>query len=90
MSYQEIGEKIKVLAIFKNGTVFPHIFEWSGRRYKIDKVNLAYQEREGGSINYYFAIESLSASSRQESSLVAKIKYNDKSMIWTLEEIWVK
>lgn len=82
MSYQEIGEKIKVLAVFKNGTVFPHIFEWSGRRYKVDKVNLAYQEREGGSINYFFAIES--------KGLVAKIKYNDKSMIWALEEIWVK
>lgn len=80
MSYQEIGEKIKVLAIFKNGTIFPHIFEWNNRRHKIDKVNLSYQEREGSSINYYFAIESR--------GLVAKLKYNNKSMIWSLEEVW--
>lgn len=81
MSYQEITEKIKVMAIFKNGTIFPYIFEWSSRRHKIDKVNLSYQERDGLSINYYFSIES--------SGLIAKIKFNDKSMIWTIEEIWV-
>lgn len=81
MAYQEVGEKIKMLAVFKNGTVFPHIFEWHNRKHQITKVNLSYQEREGASINYYFAIES--------NGLVAKIKFNDKLLIWTLEEIWV-
>lgn len=80
MSYQEIKEKIKVLAIFKNGTIFPHIFEWNNRRHKVDKVNLSYQEREGASINYYFAIES--------KGLIAKLKYNDKGMDWSIEEVW--
>lgn len=80
MSYQEIGEKIKVLAIFKNGTIFPHVFEWNNRRHKIDKVNLSYQERDGESINYYFAIEA--------KGLVAKLKYNDKDMDWSIEEVW--
>jgi hypothetical protein len=82
MSYQEIGEKIKVLAVFKNGTVFPHVFEWRGRRRQIDKVNLSYQEREGSSINYWFAVDS--------DGLVAKIRYNNVSMIWTMEEIWTE
>jgi hypothetical protein len=82
MGYQEIGEKIKVLAVFKNGTIFPHIFEWNNRRHKVDKVNLSYQEREGQSINYYFAVES--------GGLVAKLKYNDKGMDWSIEEVWVK
>ena len=81
MAYQEVREKIKVLAVFKDGTVFPHIFEWGGKRREVDKVNMSYQEREGASINYYFAIES--------KGLVAKVKYNDKAMIWTMEEIWV-
>lgn len=80
MAYQEVGEKIKVMAIFKNGTVFPYIFEWGSRRHKINKVNLSYQEREGSSINYFFAIEA--------GGLVAKLKYNDKTMIWSLEEFW--
>jgi len=79
--YQKIDEKIKVLAVFKNGTVFPHIFEWGNKKRIIDRVNLSYQEREGESINYYFSVE--------VGGLVAKIKYNDKSMIWEISEIWV-
>lgn len=82
MSYQEIGEKVKVVAVFKNGTVFPYAFDFKGRKRKIDKVNLSYQEREGSSINYYFAIES--------GGLVGKLKYNNQSLIWILEEIWTE
>lgn len=80
--YQLVEEKIKVLAVFKNGTVFPYIFQWGNRKYIVNKVNLSYQEREGVSANYYFAVES--------KELVAKIKYNDKSLIWLLEEVWVE
>lgn len=80
--YQQISERIEVLAVFKNGTIFPYIFSWKGKKRKIDKVNLSYQERDGVSINYYFAIES--------AGLVAKLKYNDKSLLWELEEIWTE
>lgn len=81
MAYETVGEKIKVLAVFKNGTIFPYAFEWQNKRRKIDKVNLAYQEREGNSINYWFAVES--------GGLIAKLKYNNVSLVWVLEEIWV-
>jgi transcription elongation factor len=81
MSYQEVKQNIKVLAIFKNGTIFPYVIELHKKPRKIEKVNLSYQEREGSSINYYFAVES--------QGLVAKISFNNQSMIWRLEEIWV-
>jgi hypothetical protein len=80
MAYADIKEKIKVMAIFKEGTIFPYVFGWGKKRYRVDKVNLAYQEREGSSINYFFAIEA--------KGLVAKLKYNNVSFVWTLEEIW--
>lgn len=79
--YEQINERIEVLAICKDGTIFPYMFSWDKKRRKIDKVNLSYQERDGASIDYYFAIES--------EGLVAKLKYNDKSLLWSLEEIWV-
>jgi hypothetical protein len=82
MSYQDVGEKIKVLAVFKNGTVFPYVFLWNGKSHRIDKVHLSYQEREGSSINYFFAIESR--------GLVAKLKYNNISLTWELVEVWVE
>lgn len=82
MSYQQINEKVEVLAVCKNGTIFPYIFRWKGKRRPVDKVNLSYQERDGASINYYFAIES--------QGLVAKLSYNDKSLLWEIEEIWTE
>lgn len=82
MGYTEVKEKIKVLAVFKDGAVFPYILDLRGKRFRVDKVNLSYQEREGTSINYFFAIES--------KGLVAKIKYNNTSMIWELLEVWAE
>jgi hypothetical protein len=80
MGYNEVKEKIKVMAVFKDGTIFPYIIDWKRRRFRVDRVNLAYQEREGASINYFFAIES--------KGLVAKLKYNNTSMIWEILEVW--
>ncbi|MDD3480665.1 MAG: hypothetical protein PHW75_00335 [Patescibacteria group bacterium] len=80
--YSIVNERVSVLAVFKEGSVFPYMISWQGQRRKIDKVNLKYQEREGGSINYFFAIES--------KGLIAKLRYNDKSLLWTLEEIWLE
>lgn len=82
MTYSVVNEKINVLAVFKNGTIFPYVFSWQERKRKVNKVNLRYQERIGSAINYYFAIES--------DGFIGKIKYNNESMIWTLEEIWVE
>lgn len=82
MAYEEIKEKVAVVAIHKDGTVFPHAFKYHNKKRKIDKVNLSYQERDGASINYYFAIES--------GGMIAKLKYNNISLIWTLEEVWVE
>jgi len=82
VTYSVVNEKINVLAVFKNGTVFPYIFSWKEDKKRIEKVNLSYQERVGGSINYYFAVESR--------GFMGKLKYNNESMIWTLEEVWVE
>lgn len=81
MTYSIINEKINVLALFKNGSIFPYIFSWQGEKKKIEKINLCYQEKDGSAINYYFAIES--------KGFIGKIKYNNCSMIWILEEVWV-
>jgi hypothetical protein len=82
MTYSVVNEKINVLAVFKNGTIFPYIFSWQNKKRKIEKVNLRYQERNGSFINYYFAIES--------NGFIGKLKYDSNSMIWTLEEVWVE
>jgi hypothetical protein len=79
--YKDVGEKLKVLAIFDNGQVSPKILRWGKRKLLIKKVNLEYQEREGRSINYYFAVET-------DKDDVLKIKYNNENLAWTIEEVW--
>jgi hypothetical protein len=79
---ERMNQKIRTMTIFENGEIKPVIFEWNGRNHKIKKVNLAYQEREGRSINYYFGVET-------DGDEIFKLKYNDQKLIWTLEEHWV-
>lgn len=80
--YEKVGDKIKVLAVFEGGAVIPKIFKWKDRTYKIKNVNLAYQEREGRSINYYYSVDCLDGG-------VFKLCYNDEKLTWTIEEFWV-
>lgn len=79
--YEEVGENIKVLAIFDNGQIIPKIIKWGRRKLTIKKVNLEYQERDGQSINYFFAVET-------DKDDVLKIKYNNEKLTWTIEEVW--
>ncbi len=81
--YEKVEEKVKMLAIFEGGAVVPQIFKWQNRTYKIKNVNLAYQEREGRSINYYYSVDC-------EDGGVFKLKYNDENLTWTIEELWVE
>jgi hypothetical protein len=83
VAYETIGDKIKVMATFDKGTCLPVIFKWKSRNYKVGKVNLAYQERDGRSINYYYSIET-------DTGGIFKLKYNDEKLLWFLEELWVE
>jgi len=81
--YEEVGEKIKVLAEFTDGKIIPRVFKWKSKEYRVGKVNLFYQERQGKSVDYYFSVET-------DTGGVFKLKYNDEKLIWTLEELWVE
>jgi hypothetical protein len=81
--YQEVREKIKVLALFDQGKITPKAFKWSGREFRIAKIALAYQERSGRTVYYFFGVECKNGS-------VFKLKYNNEKLIWNLEERWVE
>lgn len=79
--YEQVGDKVKTLAVFENGVITPRLFRLGGRDYKIKEISLRYQEKSGVSINHYFAIET-------ESGGVFKLSFNDKSFIWKVDERW--
>lgn len=73
------SEQIKVLAEFENGGVAPRIFKWHDRNYKIERVCLSYQEREGRWINYFFSAETRGG--------IYKLRFNNGTLIWTIEGV---
>lgn len=79
--YTKVDKKVKMMALFEDGKIVPKVFRYSNREYKVKEINLAYQERDGRSINYYFGIET-------EDGNVMKLRYNDERLTWWLDEIW--
>ena len=47
MNIEQIGEPIRVLAVFSGGEAQPMRFHWSGRTYKIDRINGRWTDRGG-------------------------------------------
>lgn len=74
---------MKVRADFEAGNIMPRLVKWNNRDLKIEKINLVSQEREGKSINYYFAVET-------DKGNCLKLKYNNEKLIWSIEEIWIE
>lgn len=79
--YTKINKKVKIIALFEAGKVVPKILRYGNRDYKVKEVSLAYQEREGRSVNYYFGVET-------DGGSVFKLRYNDAQLDWWLEEVW--
>ncbi len=80
--YEKISEKIELIGTFKGGSVMPQAFKLKRKVIKIDKVHLSYQEREGNFINYYYSAETERG--------IFKLKFNNGSLVWEAEEMWVE
>ena len=54
-----------------------------GAEFRVAKIALAYEERSGRSVDYFFSVEC-------ENGSVFKLKYNNENLIWILEEEWLE
>lgn len=78
--YEEINERVSVVAIFKNGQAVPHSFRWRGRKYLVEKVNLVHEEKRGKEILFCFSVSSGGNS--------YELIFDNLHLTWTLEKIW--
>lgn len=76
-----IGEKINVMAVFKNGFIMPRVFEWNGRKLKVNRVVLNYSKKLGEGLVRFFSVEVLGSTS------VYQISFNTEDMLWKLEGV---
>lgn len=79
----EINLPVNVIAVFRKSSVTPLFFKYSGRTYKIKNIDLVYPLREGN-----VDLLSFSVSDKNDNSY--KLKFNQKTLEWILEEIWSK
>jgi hypothetical protein len=78
--YEDIGVRISVVAIFRNGGLFPHSFEWCQRTYLVQDVNFKHKQKLGESLVLYFSV--LTKSNMYE------LSYNLNELSWKLERVW--
>lgn len=75
-----INEPIKALVSFNGIKVKPVAFEWRGKKYQVDKVNLVYHATEEGKKIFYFSVT--------DQANCFNLRFNPENMQWRLNEIY--
>lgn len=80
---EEINQAVEVIASFKRGPrntvkVIPHLMNWSGKRYKLDKMGLYHPERRGSKLVHIFSFSS--------GNTAFRLELNPETLEWTLAE----
>jgi hypothetical protein len=76
---QELNEHIVALAWFRNGKIQPRLFIWKNKKYKIKRINYAWQERRGQETINCFSIDT--------GSDLYQISFNNISYSWHLDRL---
>ncbi len=82
----EIGERIKVMAVFDGGGqgdgqggVRPIKFRWRGRVYPVSEVTYTWRTREGNAAVIHFSVT--------DGATLYELAYNLSTMGWSLEQV---
>jgi hypothetical protein len=75
----ELNERIEVFAWFKNAKIYPRIFIWKAKKYKIKKVNYNWQERQGAERMSFFSVST--------GTDLYQISFNNASYAWKIDKI---
>lgn len=78
--YEEIGEFIEVVAVFRNGKAFPYSFKWKERKYVVEQINLEHQERQGRSTLFCYSVSAAGNS--------YELSFDNENLVWKLEKVW--
>ena len=79
--YDTLSEPIQVGAIFKNAQLIPKMFLWRGAKFKVVSINMSHTDRIGSAKIYYFSVSNKSGA--------YKISFNNETLAWRLEQIYV-
>ena len=80
--HEQIDEKIEVIVKFKESEIFPHFFRWSGRVYKVERVNMVHKERDGNDTIYYFSVS--------DKANFFRLAFFTRDLSWRIQEVFCK
>lgn len=74
-----LNEKIEVLAFFKGAKIYPRLFIWKSKIYKIRAITYNWQERRGQEVISYFSVNT--------GFDLYQLSFNNTSYSWHLDKI---
>ncbi len=80
MRYEEIGDKVEVIALFRDGRLRPLKFRWKDRVYRIERVNGEWVSDEGQTRFYHFSVMTNGPD-------VYEIRFNSGNRVWNLARV---
>ncbi len=83
MRVEPIQERIKVRADFEGAKVTPLLFLRNGQKHRVLKVNLRWEDREGGRKLYYFSVS-------VESGDVYQMHLDSADLSWHLDFVMLE
>ncbi len=74
-----LNEKIDVLAFFKGAKIYPRLFIWNNKPYRVKDVTYFWQERHGSELISYFSV--------QTRSNLYQISFNNTTYGWRIDKV---
>lgn len=75
----ELNEKIQVIASFSGGKIYPRMFTWNNKPYKITEITYNWQEHKGSETINYFSVST--------GTDLYQISFNSSSLGWRIDKI---
>jgi hypothetical protein len=80
MRYEEIGDKVDVIAMFTGGKIQPLKFRWKERVYRVERINGEWISDQGQTRFYHFSIMTTGPD-------VYEITFNIQNRVWILSRV---
>jgi len=74
-----LSERIDALVYFKNAKIYPRVFYWKSRLYKIRKITYAWQERRGQEMLNLFTVST--------GADLYQISFNNTTYSWRVDKV---
>ena len=74
-----LDERIDVIAWFKNARIYPRLFFWKDRKYKVKKITYNWQERLGREILFYFSLDTGVG--------LFQVSFNNVTLAWRINKV---